>query len=266
MSGAIFIRTNGSDASCVGPKVASGPRLEAERRSHTQDKSHDDPHRYLRLALRTVARRLLPGRPAAAARARIRVAACCRRSRSTARSIRCSRPSQLRRVVRADARGLRLRVKGGRYITHMLRLKDVDTRARQLLRVGAVQPAGEARPDPVAVPAAVPLRRRALRRVLRAAAARHRTPRSRSRAAAMRDEGPAPARASTAARPLRHAVEIRHPSFVDPAFVALLRRHDIALVVADTAGKLADTRGCDGGLRLRAAARRQGAVRERLYG
>ncbi|HEX2540007.1 MAG TPA: DUF72 domain-containing protein [Caldimonas sp.] len=38
-------------------------------------------------------------------------------------------------------------------------------------------------------------------------------------------------------RPLRHAVEIRHPSFIDPAFVALLRRHRIALVVADTAGR-----------------------------
>jgi uncharacterized protein YecE (DUF72 family) len=36
------------------------------------------------------------------------------------------------------------------------------------------------------------------------------------------------------ARPLRHAVEIRHPSFADPAFVALLRRFGIALVVADT--------------------------------
>ena len=38
-------------------------------------------------------------------------------------------------------------------------------------------------------------------------------------------------------RRLRHAVEIRHPSFVDPAFIALLRRHDVALVVADTAGR-----------------------------
>jgi uncharacterized protein YecE (DUF72 family) len=38
-------------------------------------------------------------------------------------------------------------------------------------------------------------------------------------------------------RPLRHAVEIRHPSFVDARFVALLRRHRIALVVADTAGR-----------------------------
>ena len=35
-------------------------------------------------------------------------------------------------------------------------------------------------------------------------------------------------------RPLRHAVEIRHPSFLDPAFVRLLRRHKIALVFADT--------------------------------
>jgi uncharacterized protein YecE (DUF72 family) len=38
-------------------------------------------------------------------------------------------------------------------------------------------------------------------------------------------------------RPLRHAVEIRHASFVDPAFVAMLRRHRIALVVADTASR-----------------------------
>jgi uncharacterized protein YecE (DUF72 family) len=38
-------------------------------------------------------------------------------------------------------------------------------------------------------------------------------------------------------RPIRHAVEIRDPSFAVPEFIALLRRHDIALVVADTAGK-----------------------------
>lgn len=35
-------------------------------------------------------------------------------------------------------------------------------------------------------------------------------------------------------RPLRHAVEIRHDSFRDPAFIALLRRHHAGLVVADT--------------------------------
>jgi uncharacterized protein YecE (DUF72 family) len=34
-------------------------------------------------------------------------------------------------------------------------------------------------------------------------------------------------------RPLRHAIEIRHPGFLDPDLVALLRRHGIALVFAD---------------------------------
>ncbi|MCQ4295423.1 DUF72 domain-containing protein [Pseudomonas stutzeri] len=38
-------------------------------------------------------------------------------------------------------------------------------------------------------------------------------------------------------RRLRHAVEIRHTSFVDPAFIDLLRKYRVALVVADTAGK-----------------------------
>ncbi|MHC8289046.1 DUF72 domain-containing protein [Pseudomonas sp. XS1P51] len=37
-------------------------------------------------------------------------------------------------------------------------------------------------------------------------------------------------------KPLRHAVEIRNESFVDPAFVRLLKRHNAALVIADTAG------------------------------
>jgi uncharacterized protein YecE (DUF72 family) len=36
-------------------------------------------------------------------------------------------------------------------------------------------------------------------------------------------------------RPLRHAVEIRHESFLDTSFVDLLRDHNIALVVAETA-------------------------------
>jgi uncharacterized protein YecE (DUF72 family) len=40
-----------------------------------------------------------------------------------------------------------------------------------------------------------------------------------------------------AGRPIRHAVEIRHPTFMVPEFFALLRRHNIAFVVADTAGK-----------------------------
>ena len=36
-------------------------------------------------------------------------------------------------------------------------------------------------------------------------------------------------------RKLRHAVEIRHESFIDEAFIAMLRKYKVALVVADTA-------------------------------
>lgn len=38
-------------------------------------------------------------------------------------------------------------------------------------------------------------------------------------------------------RRLRHAVEIRHKSFETPDFIALLRKYNVALVIADTAGK-----------------------------
>jgi uncharacterized protein YecE (DUF72 family) len=40
-----------------------------------------------------------------------------------------------------------------------------------------------------------------------------------------------------AVRTIRHAVEIRHPTFMVPDFFALLRQHNIAFVFADTAGK-----------------------------
>ena len=38
-------------------------------------------------------------------------------------------------------------------------------------------------------------------------------------------------------RPIRYALEVRHESYGDPRFVKLLREHQIALCVADTAGK-----------------------------
>lgn len=49
------------------------------------------------------------------------------------------------------------------------------------------------------------------------------------------DDPPAPQSPDSTA--LRHAVEIRNPSFVQEEFIDHLRQHRIALVVADTAGK-----------------------------
>jgi uncharacterized protein YecE (DUF72 family) len=38
-------------------------------------------------------------------------------------------------------------------------------------------------------------------------------------------------------RPIRYAIEVRHESYRDTAFVRLLRKHDVALCIADTAGR-----------------------------
>ena len=37
-----------------------------------------------------------------------------------------------------------------------------------------------------------------------------------------------------AVRPMRHAIEIRNETFLDPGFIELLRQHNVALVIADT--------------------------------
>jgi uncharacterized protein YecE (DUF72 family) len=61
-----------------------------------------------------------------------------------------------------------------------------------------------------------------------------RTTRAASRLARAHDDRVKSARTiADADRPLRYALEVRHPSFVDPAFYALLRAHEIALCVAD---------------------------------
>jgi uncharacterized protein YecE (DUF72 family) len=38
-------------------------------------------------------------------------------------------------------------------------------------------------------------------------------------------------------RPMRHAIEVRHESFETKEFVAMAKKYDVAIVVADTAGK-----------------------------
>ena len=37
-------------------------------------------------------------------------------------------------------------------------------------------------------------------------------------------------------RPLRHAIEVRHPSFLNTAFIQLLRDHNVAVVFTNTPG------------------------------
>ena len=53
-----------------------------------------------------------------------------------------------------------------------------------------------------------------------------------------RTTGRAALRASEASsRPIRHAVEVRHPSWLSDAALSMLRELDVALVAADSAGR-----------------------------
>jgi uncharacterized protein YecE (DUF72 family) len=126
-------------------------------------------------------------------------------------------------------------LKGSRYITHMKRLDDVETALANFLASGILLLKEKLGPflwqlprnfafDAARIDAFLAL----LPRDTDAAA----------RIARRHDHrvddrnwiGPQPN------RKLRHAIEIRHESFADPAFVTLLRRHGVALVYADGFG------------------------------
>jgi uncharacterized protein YecE (DUF72 family) len=127
-------------------------------------------------------------------------------------------------------------VKGPRFITHIKRLRDVEKPlanffASGLLRLGAKlgpllwQFPPTLRWQPELFDAFFELLPRSTAAAL--SLARRRESRMHGRAALSIDDD----------RPLRHAIEIRHDSFRDPAFIDQLRRHRIGLVVADTAGR-----------------------------
>lgn len=124
-------------------------------------------------------------------------------------------------------------IKGSRYITHMLRLRDVRTPLANLFASGPLALGDKLGPvlwqfppnfrfDAERIEAFFEL----LPHDTEAAAELARRHDKRLRAPAFLRPGKN--------RPLRHAMEIRHDSFRDPAFIALLRKHRVALVVADT--------------------------------
>ncbi len=146
------------------------------------------------------------------------------------------RPSSWARWYAETPPGFVFAVKGSRYITHMLRLRGVEVALANFFASGVLALGDKLGPilwqlpptlrfDPPQLEAFLRLLPRDTAAALRLA--RRRDVRMNGRARLAID----------VARPLRHALEIRHESFVTPAFLALLRRHRVALVVADTAGR-----------------------------
>ena len=124
-------------------------------------------------------------------------------------------------------------VKGPRYLTHMLKLNNPEAPLANFLASGPLAMGDTLGPILWQFPERFtfnPQRIEAFFRML---------PRDTAEAAALarRHDGRLKAPADLGdgvARPLRHAMEIRHESFRDRAFIDLLRQYKVALVCADT--------------------------------
>lgn len=137
----------------------------------------------------------------------------------------------------ATPEGFVFALKGPRFITHMLRLRDCGKALANFLASGPLRLGDRLGPvlwqlpphlrfDAAQLDAFLSLLPRDTAAAL-ALARRRDVARMRGRSALAID----------AVRPLRHALEPRHDSFASREAVAMLRRHGVALVVADTAGK-----------------------------
>ena len=144
------------------------------------------------------------------------------------------------RAAVADLTGFRYAVKGSRYITHMKKLRDVETALANFFATGPLLLGETLGPFLWQLPPNLGFDEAVLEaffeRLPRDAAAGQRLARkhdARFKDRATSERGPnLPARA-----PLAHAVEPRHASFESDAFVKLCERQRIAIVHADTAGK-----------------------------
>ena len=146
------------------------------------------------------------------------------------------RPESYERWYEQVPTGFVFAIKGSRYITHMLRLEGAETALANLLASGVFALREKIGPFLWQLPPTLAFDEARLARFFAL------LPRTGDEAAALarlhdeRVKGRTRLDVDPRSR-FRHALEVRHASFVTPAFIDLLREHRIALVVADTAGK-----------------------------
>ena len=136
----------------------------------------------------------------------------------------------------ATPRGFVFAVKGPRFITHIKRLRDVDVPLANFFASGVFELGPKLGP----ILWQCPPNQRFDAALFDDFLAR--LPRDTDQAATLARQHDSRLRHGASVTPdrtrrLRHALEIRHESFACEAFIALLRRHRVALVVADTAGR-----------------------------
>ena len=127
-------------------------------------------------------------------------------------------------------------VKAPRYITHVLRLRDVAQPLANFFASGLLRLRGKLGPVLWQFPPSMKFDRPLFEQFLQQLP--HDTEQARALARHASAQLHVPGYLDAADdRPVRHAVEVRNTSFAVSEFVELLRQHGVALVVADTAGK-----------------------------
>lgn len=147
------------------------------------------------------------------------------------------RPSSYAAWREATPEGFVFAIKGPRYITHMRRLREVREPLANFLASGLLALGPKLGPVLWQLPPSLPFDAALLDGFL--GMLPHDTG-SALRLAGERDADRMRDRSwleIEQERPLRHALEVRHHSFCDPGAIDLLRRHRVALVFADTAGR-----------------------------
>jgi uncharacterized protein YecE (DUF72 family) len=146
------------------------------------------------------------------------------------------RPESYRTWHAQTPDGFVFAVKGGRFITHMKKLADVDVPLANFFASGVLALDDKLGPFLWQLPPTLGFDGNRLAHFF---ALLPRTTGAAAQLAAGHDERlDGRALVETAVdRPLRHCLEVRHDTFLDPAFLPLLREHGIGLVVADTAGR-----------------------------
>jgi len=124
-------------------------------------------------------------------------------------------------------------LKGSRYITHLKKLRGVEAALANFYASGLLRLQGKLGPFVWQLPPNLTF----VPEVLEDFLARLPTTHHEAAELAMLAERPGvPFECGPEERTLRHALEIRHPSFLNDDCLSLLRRHHVALVVADAAG------------------------------
>ena len=146
------------------------------------------------------------------------------------------RPSSYQRWYSETPADFIFSVKGARFITHMKKLRDVETPLANFFASGVLALRQKLGPILWQLPPNLGWNEERLNNFFDL------LPRNTREAAKLgtNHDDNLKARAWTKidiSRPLRYAIEVRHESFMTPEFFALLRRHNIAFVFADSAGK-----------------------------